>query len=115
MANKKPMEKEGSKMTASVAQTTTLSPDENVPIYYKLYDYITLLSYDESVLKSANTLLEEMLSYFENVSCSKNRTNIIRHLCKYIADSPQVIVEQTEIPEQSAYREIKYLVKNKFI
>ena len=95
--------------------STTLSLNESIPQTRIVYDYITLLSFDESVVKSPYALLGEFLNFFEKVATSKNRVKILRHLFKNIADSPQVILDETQIPEASAYRELKRLEKEGYI
>ena len=89
----------------------TLSPDESLPQYNIIIDFITLLSYDERVPLNPLKKLDELFSFFERVAKSKNRTAIMKYLLKNIATSPTCIRDDLLIPEASVYREIKKLEK----
>uniref|UniRef100_A0A6M3M3P1 Putative transcriptional regulator n=1 Tax=viral metagenome TaxID=1070528 RepID=A0A6M3M3P1_9ZZZZ len=86
-----------------------LSENESCPYKYNKMDINYLLSYGERCPPNPVEKMKELLSYFENIVTSKNRKKIYLYLLEKQASTPQCVVADLGLPEQSVYRELKHL------
>lgn len=88
-----------------------LSKNERCYNNNKEMDINYLLSYGERWSQDPVKKIKDLLSYFENIVTSKNRKKIYLYILEKKAATPQCIVEDLGIPEQSVYRELKHFAR----
>ena len=86
-----------------------LSKSERCPNNNKERDINHLFSFGESWSNNPIEKVKDLLSYFENIVTSKNRKKIYLYILEKQASTPQCIVADLGISEQSVYRELKHL------
>jgi len=74
-------------------------------------DINLLLPYGERWSQDPVKTVKDLLSYFENIVTSKNRKKIYLYLLEKQASTPQCVVADLGLPEQSVYREIKHFIQ----